>query len=180
MWKFVDDTTISDFDASSIDNVSVVEHAKILGLIISDSLQWNHNVNHIIEKANKCLYIQSGTTKTCKNFRKGYCDFLLHLYQTHPRICFKSFYHSLPKYLSDDIERVQKRSLAYNLPRTATLRKASAIWTNFTIRVKRITTVCKTLFSKTTLDSNHKLPHYCLLNILLKTQVLIRTTSYVH
>ena len=44
-----------DLDAINIDNVSleVVDHAKILGLIISDSLQWNHHVNHITKKANK-------------------------------------------------------------------------------------------------------------------------------
>ena len=42
-----------DFDAINNDNVSleVVDHAKVLGLIISDSLQLKHLVNHTTKKA---------------------------------------------------------------------------------------------------------------------------------
>ena len=83
-WKFVDDTTISEIipknslahtrsSATSVEKWSadnklhlnaekcnvplkIVDHAKILGQIVSNSLQWNLHVDHVIKKANKRLY----------------------------------------------------------------------------------------------------------------------------
>ena len=47
-----------EFDPIRVDNVplKIVDHAKILGLIASNSLQWNLYVEHVIKKANKRLY----------------------------------------------------------------------------------------------------------------------------
>lgn len=109
MWKFVDDTTISEiiskkfphlhpircyvvekwsadnklhlnagkckelrigfkrvnqeFDTIKVNNVplDVVDHEKILGIIVSNSLQWNLHVDHVIKKANKRLLLSDST-----------------------------------------------------------------------------------------------------------------------
>ena len=38
-------------------NVELVNHAKILGLTISNDVRWNEHVKTIIQKANKRIYI---------------------------------------------------------------------------------------------------------------------------
>ena len=140
-----------DLDAINIDNVSleVVDHAKILGLIISDSLQWNHHVNHIIKRANKRLYclIQ---LKRAKISEKDIVNFYCTL-----EYASQVFHHTLPKYLSDDIERVQKRSLAIifrGQPYSESLQQSG-----LTSLFERREELCKSLFSKITSDSNNKL-----------------------
>ena len=47
-----------EFDPIRVHNVplKIMDHAKILGLIVSISLQWNLHVDHVIKKANKRLY----------------------------------------------------------------------------------------------------------------------------
>ena len=86
--------------------MQVVDHEKILGLIISDSLQWNHHVNYIIKKANKRLYclIQ---LKRAKISEKDIVNFYCTCIRPTLECASQVVHHSLPKYLSDDIERVQ-------------------------------------------------------------------------
>ena len=46
------------FDPISINDqqLQVVNHAKILGLTISENLQWNDHISETVKKANKRLY----------------------------------------------------------------------------------------------------------------------------
>ena len=46
-----------DFDPIIINNeqLQVVDHAKILGLTISENLQWTYHISEVVKKANKCL-----------------------------------------------------------------------------------------------------------------------------
>ena len=65
------------------------------------------------------------------------------------------FHHTVPKCLSDDIERVEKRSLAIifrGQPYSESLQQSG-----LTSLFERREELCKTLFSKITSDSNHKL-----------------------
>ena len=133
-------------------SLEVVDHAKILGLVISDSLQWNHHDNYIIKKANKCLYglIQLKRAKISeKDIVNFYCTCI------RPTLEYASqvFHYSLPKYLSDDIKRVQKRSLAIifrGQPYSESLQQS-----RLTSLFERREELCESLFSKITSDSNH-------------------------
>jgi hypothetical protein len=84
-----------------------VDHAKILGLKVSNSLQWNLHVERVIKKANKRLYclVQLKRANVLEAELNFYCTCI------RPTLEYASqvFHHSLPKYLShDDLERVQK------------------------------------------------------------------------
>ena len=145
-----------DFHPININNVTLeaVDHAKILGLIISNSLQWNHHVNHIIKKANKRLYCLV-QLKRAKISKKDIVNFYCTCIRPTLEYASQVFHHSLPKYLSDDIERVQKRSLAIifrGQPYSESLQQSG-----LSSLFKRREELCKNLFSKITSDSNHKL-----------------------
>jgi hypothetical protein len=183
-WKFVDDTTISEIitknslahtrsSATSVEKWSadnklhlnaekcnvplkIVDHAKVLGLIVSNSLQWNLHVDHVIKKANKRLYClvqlkrENVPEADIVNF---YCTCI------RPTLEYASqlFHHSLPKYLSDDHERVQKRALATiyrGQPYSESLQQSGLN----SLSVRR-QTLCEKLFLKISTDSNHKLVH---------------------
>ena len=145
-----------EFDPIKVDNVplKIVDHAKILGLIISNSLQWNLHVDHVIKKANKRLYCPVQLKRAnvpeadIVNF---YCTCI------RPTLEYASqvFHHSLPKYLSDDLERVQKRSLAIiyrGQPYSESLQQSGLN----ALSVRR-QTLCEKLFLKISTDSDHKL-----------------------
>ena len=97
--------------------LSVVKHVKILGLNLSNDLQWNVHIGEIIRKANKRMYFlillkRSGVpTADIRNF---FCTCIRPLLE----YCSQVFHHSLPKYLCDDLENVQKRALV-SFPRTS-------------------------------------------------------------
>jgi hypothetical protein len=109
----------------------------------------------------RCLAtILSGATETCKDFQKGYCEFLLHLYQTHPRIRITSFSSLSTQILVWWHWACSKTVIGNNLPRTALLRKPyseSLQQSGLSSLFKRREELCKNLFSKITSDSNHKL-----------------------
>ena len=131
-----------------------MDHAKILGLTIPSTLQWNHHVNTIIKKANKRLFclVQLKKAKLPEpaiiNF---YCCCIRPILEYAAQI----FHHSLPKYLADELERVQKRSLAIifrGKPYNECLQESGLT----TLRERR-QAMCKKRFNQITSDSNHKL-----------------------
>jgi hypothetical protein len=76
---------------------------------------------------------------------------------TRPTLEYASqvFHHSLPKYLSDDLERVQKRSFAIiyrGQPYSESLQQSGIN----SLSVQR-QTLCEKLFLKISTDSGHKL-----------------------
>ena len=78
-------------------------------------MSWNDHIDKVLKKASKCLYflVQLKRAKLPSN------DLVL-LYTT----CINSilsyavpvFYYALPKYLQNDLERVQKRALSIIFP----------------------------------------------------------------
>ena len=95
--------------------LAVVNSAKILGITLSNDLKWNIHVNETIKKVNKRLYFlvllkRAGVSyKDIVNF---YCTVIIPVLE----YCSPIFHHSLPDYLSDDLERVQKRALSIIAP----------------------------------------------------------------
>ena len=97
------------FDPLTINGnpLNVVKHQKILGLNISSDLQWNIHITETIKKANKrmCFLVllkRSGVPPA--GIRNFFCTCIRPLLE----YCSQVFHHSLPNYLSEDLESVQK------------------------------------------------------------------------
>lgn len=86
------------------------KETKLLGLTISNNLKWNTHVESTIKKASKRIYF----LKQLKRAKIPKKDMVL-FYSTciRPVLEYASpvFHYSLPNYLIEDLERVQKRAL---------------------------------------------------------------------
>ena len=92
-----------------------VSSANVLGVTISNDLKWNDHVDTITSKAARRLYLLSQLK------RAGISpDDLLAFYYSVIRSILEFscqlFHRSLPKYLSDDIERIQRRAMRIIFP----------------------------------------------------------------
>ncbi len=163
MWKYADDTTISEviprFGSSALQSVvdksvnwsdqnklhlhpakckelriqfgkrecmvepiimngqhlEIVKSAKILGMTFSDDLKWNKHIGIVVLKASKRLYL-------LKQLRRAGVEekHLIGFYNACIRsileyVC-EVFHSNLPTYLSDDLERVQRRAMRLIFP----------------------------------------------------------------
>lgn len=105
------------FQALTVDGkeLPVVESAKVLGVTIADDLKWNDHVMDSIKKANKRLYFLVMLKRAGVPLRD-----IVAFYTTAIRpvleYCSQVYHHALPLYLSNDIERVQKRALSIISP----------------------------------------------------------------
>ena len=95
--------------------VEVVKHAKLLGVILSDDLTLNMHVDSIVKKAAKRVYMlyqlkRAGIRQTD----------LVNVYISGVRPVLEYacpvWHTNLPKYLSDNIEMIQKRALKSIFP----------------------------------------------------------------
>ena len=90
--------------------VEVVKHAKLLGVILSDDLTWNMHVDSIVKKAAKRVYMlyqlkRAGIRQT--DLVNVYVSVVRPVLEYACPVC----HTNLPKYLSDNIEMIQKRAL---------------------------------------------------------------------
>ena len=95
--------------------LEVVDSAKILGLTVSNNLKWNNHIDQIISKARKRLYFLS----QLKRARVGTKELVLFFTTCiRPILEYASpvFHNGLTNYLSQDLERIQKRALRIILP----------------------------------------------------------------
>ena len=108
----------TQFDPISINDKSleVVDHAKILGLHVSNDLKWNKHVNEITKKARKRLYFLSQLKRSNVATKE-----LLLFYITciRPVVEYASpvFHDSLTQFLSNDLELIQKRAMKVIFPK---------------------------------------------------------------
>ena len=88
-----------------------VKNAKILGLTISSSnLKWTDHIKEVIKKANKRLYsiiLLKRAKVTSKDTANFYCTVISHIL----KYCAPVYHYSIPSFLSEDLEMVQKRAL---------------------------------------------------------------------
>ena len=91
-------------------NIERVNHAKVLGVTISDNLTWNTHIDSVISKAGKRLYMlyqlkRSGISQA--DLLKIYVSVIRPVMEYACPV----WHTCLPKYLSDDLETIQKRAL---------------------------------------------------------------------
>ena len=93
--------------------VEVVKHAKLLGVILSDDLTWNMHVDSIVKKLLKVYMLYQLK-------RAGRQTDLVNVYVSVVRPVLEYacpvWHTNLPKYLSDNIEMIQKRALKSIFP----------------------------------------------------------------
>ncbi len=164
-----------DFSPVKINNVplEVVQHAKILGLNVSDNLKWNYHVNEIVKKSSKRLYFLI----QLKRSKVGPLE-LVKFYKS----CIRSlveyacpvFHDGLPMYLSRDLESIQRRAMRIIYPTESYEAGLSSLF----LRRQQITSK---FFLNIVNDDTHKLyqlsPAKTLINLRKKIKIF-KSKSY--
>ena len=91
------------------------DNAKILGITVSKDLKWNSHIVNIVKKASTRLYFLTQLKRSkidCADLVQFYTSFVPSLIEYACPV----FYDSLPKYLLQDLERIQKRVMRIIFP----------------------------------------------------------------
>ena len=90
--------------------IEAVTRAKILGITVSNDLKWNDHISKILKRTSQRLFMLS----QCKRCGMHPSDIII-IYKTKVRpiieYCCQAWFPGLPKYLKEDLERLQKRAL---------------------------------------------------------------------
>ena len=134
-------------------DIERVTQAKVLGVTLSSDLSWNAHVDTIVSKARKRVF----TIYQLKRAGIRQCD-LLRVYVSVIRPVLEYacpvWHTSLPMYLSDHIETIQKRCLRTIFPGYS-YDEARSI-SNLPTLFERRTKLCQSYFRKMQ-NANHKL-----------------------
>ena len=90
--------------------LEIVSHAKIFRLTVSSDLKWTAHVKKIVSKATKRLYLVTQLRRakvSTEDIMQIYCACIRSILEYASPL----FHNSLPKYLSNEIQKVQKRFL---------------------------------------------------------------------
>ena len=101
----LDAVTVNSQELERVDSV------KLLGVTITNTLQWNCHVLDVIQKANKRIYFLILLKHANVPVHDIIC-FYLTCIRPVLEYCAPLYHHALPDYLSKDIERIQKRTLS--------------------------------------------------------------------
>ena len=88
---------------------------KLLGLNISNNLKWNHHIEEIVKKASTRLYFLR-QLKRSKVAEKELLTFYKTCIRPITEYACPVFHNRLPTYLSDELERIQKRAMQIIFP----------------------------------------------------------------
>ena len=92
-----------------------VSSAKVLGVTISNDFKWNDHVDTITSKAARRLYLLSQLKRagiSPDDLLAFYCSVIRSVLEFSCQL----FHPGVPKYLSDDIERIQRRAMRIIFP----------------------------------------------------------------
>ena len=134
--------------------LELVSSAKILGVMVSNILKWIDHVNYIIKKANKRLYflvLLRRSKVPPDDILKFYCTCIRPVLE----YCAPVFHNSLPGYLSNEIERIQKRALSIISP--GSLYTDSLKTYNVDSLAEKRQKLCDKLLKSIVSNSDHKL-----------------------
>ena len=96
-------------------SIEVVTCAKMLGLTISSDLKWNTHVHEVIRKVASRLYLLRQLKRANADPAELLCFYVTCVRPVTEYAC-QVFHNSLPTYLSDDLEKLQKRALQIIYP----------------------------------------------------------------
>ena len=134
--------------------ISVVSHAKLLGLIISKDLEWVLHTDFICKKAAKHLYALGLLKRSSIPSSK-----LVRVLDTCIRpileYACEVWHDSLPKYLSDQIERIQRNALRISFPDCCY--DFAMVRTGVVSLFIRRETICERFFERMRTDESQKL-----------------------
>ena len=98
--------------------IKLVESEKILGVVVQNNLKWNLHVENIVKKSSKRIYMLRLLKRSKADMKT-----LVVLYTTTIRpileYACQVWHFNIQKFLSDDIERVQKRALRIIVPNSS-------------------------------------------------------------
>ena len=88
-----------------------VTSAKLLGLTISSNLTWNEHISDVIKKASKRLYflVQLKRSRVPRHDMSIFYTACIRSVLTYAA---PVFFYALPKYLKDELVRVEKRAMS--------------------------------------------------------------------
>ena len=89
--------------------------AKILGVTITKDLRWNVHIENIVQKASKPIYLLKQLKKADVE-HGSLVKFNTACIRSVLEYSGQVFHSSLPQYLSDEVERIQKRGLRIIFP----------------------------------------------------------------
>ena len=95
--------------------IEVVNEVKLLGVTLRSDLRWNSHVHNIISKCSKRLYLLI-QLKRANVAKRDILQFYTSCIRSVLEYAAIIFHHSIPKYLSEDIERMQRRALSIIYP----------------------------------------------------------------
>ena len=133
-----------------------VTNPNLLGLNISDDLKWKSHVDQITKKAAKRLYLLK-QLKRANVSVKDLFRFYFSCIRSVLEYSCQVFHSNLPKYLCDDIERIQKRAMRMvfpDLPYNEACLKA-----NLPTLSERRDMLSQNLFDNIARNKDHKLAH---------------------
>ena len=93
----------------------VVTQVRIPGLTISNDLKWNEHITNLIKKVNKRFYLMVHLKRAkvpAHDIIIFYCTCIRQVLE----YCCQVYHYGLPNYLSNAIERVQKRVMSLIYP----------------------------------------------------------------
>ena len=133
-----------------------VPSVKLLGLNISSDLKWNNHISEIVKKTSTRLYFLR-QLKRANIATKELITFYTTCIRPIIEYACPTFHNGLPKYLSDDLERLQKRALRIILPSANYTDALEAC--NLVSLYDRREVLTTSLFREICNDSDHKLHH---------------------
>ena len=148
--------TKRDFEPININSkpIDVVPHAKLLGLNISCDLKLNVHISETVRKVSSRLYCLR-QLKRAKIATKELIAFYKTCIRPVSEYACQVYHNSLPKYLSDNLEKLQKRALRIILPEKTYA--AALESTSLATMLDRRQTLTERLFSDIVSNKDHAL-----------------------
>ena len=134
--------------------IKLVKDAKLLGVTISGDLTWNAHITEVTKKAAKRLYFLV-QLKRARVPQKDLCPFYITCVRSVIDYTAPVFHHALQAYLSQELERVQKRAMRIICPGIE-YQQALALMSLPTV-AEHHHNICTRTFESIMSDPNHKL-----------------------
>ena len=135
-------------------DLEVVESVKLLGLTVTNDLSWNIHIENVVKKAAKRLYFLV-QLKRAKLPRKDLVLFYVTCIRSIITYAIPVFFYALPKYLQNELERLQKRAFSIINP-DLTYHEALAE-SNIPTVISYGEKVCRDVFKSTINNDSDKL-----------------------